>query len=78
MQRTCCGRFELSGPEDARQTRMVKYWFAASHTCFLNTQNWQYHETETDDDDGSGSEDDASLAKIKTAVSTITEFFEDH
>lgn len=39
---------------------------------FLDTQNWQCHETETDDN---LSEDDASLAEIKTAVSAITEFF---
>ena len=46
---------------------------------FLDTQKWQCHEAETDDnDDGSESEDDACLAKIKTAVSTITEIFEHH
>lgn len=43
---------------------------------FLDTQNWQCHEAETDDSSGSGSEDDACLAEIQTAVSTITEFFQ--
>ena len=37
---------------------------------FLDTQNWQCHETETGEDDGS--EDDSSLVEIKASLSINT------